>query len=228
MSVLNNPKGKPVLLTLQYTIRIILNHIKYSRNHIQNSTLQRKSNNQNILHYRSNNMTPYLTSDNDAKLKHGSDYIQNHNVTLNCDTAYLKYYNTKVDWSLRNNRLFCNIFASHKPITCNLCHSTDHTAGFCPELLLEKNQRSHKDNSHNAFSQNQTIDIYGRPKRFFQGKEICNNFNGERGCVRPACNRAHVCFTCNKEHSQLSCSQDRARSNKSKNFQSPRNQPQKS
>ena len=89
MSVLNNPKGKPVLLTLQYTIRIILNHIKYSRNHIQNSTLQRKSNNQNILHYRSNNMTPYLTSDNDAKLKHGSDYIQNHNVTLNCDITPL-------------------------------------------------------------------------------------------------------------------------------------------
>ena len=158
----------------------------------------------------------------------GKGFYEYHKQFSSKAAAYLKYYNTKVDWSLRNNRLFCNIFASHKPITCNLCHSTDHTAGFCPELLLEKNQRSHKDNSQNAFSQNQTIDMYGRLKRFFQGKEICNNFNGERGCVRPACNRAHVCFTCNKEHSQLSCSQDRARSNGSKNFQRPRNQPQKS
>ena len=151
----------------------------------------------------------------------GKGFYEYHKQFSSKAAAYLRYYNTKVDWSLRNNRLFCNIFASHKPITCNMCHSTDHTAGFCPELLLDKNQRSHKDNSHNAFSQNQTIDIYGRPKRFFQGKEICNNFNGERGCVRPVCNRAHVCFTCNEEHSQLSCSQDRARSNGSKKLPEP-------
>ena len=64
--VLNNPKGKPVHITLQYIVRIIFNYIKNTRNHIKNSTLQRASNNPNILHYRSNNMTPYLTLDNDA------------------------------------------------------------------------------------------------------------------------------------------------------------------
>ena len=33
--VLNNLKGKPVHITLQYTIRIISNHIKNTKKHIQ-------------------------------------------------------------------------------------------------------------------------------------------------------------------------------------------------
>ena len=32
--VLNNLKGKPVHITLQYTVRIIFNYIKNTRNHI--------------------------------------------------------------------------------------------------------------------------------------------------------------------------------------------------
>ena len=46
--------------------------------------------------------------------------------------AYLKYKNLKFDWSVRDNMLFCNIFANNKPVTCGICFSVTHHSGFCP------------------------------------------------------------------------------------------------
>ena len=37
-------------------------------------------------------------------------------------------------------------------------------------------------------------DSYGRQRVTYGGQEICNNFNGEKGCNRPRCNNLHVCL----------------------------------
>ena len=46
--------------------------------------------------------------------------------------AHLRYNNILVDWSVRNNSLFCNIFANLRPNTCDHCNSILHLTAFCP------------------------------------------------------------------------------------------------
>ena len=47
--------------------------------------------------------------------------------------------------------------------------------------------------------------VLNRTKTLYQGQEICNHFNKERGCFRINCKYAHLCLTCKKEHSQSRC-----------------------
>ncbi|KAK3106164.1 hypothetical protein FSP39_014029, partial [Pinctada imbricata] len=56
-------------------------------------------------------------------------------------------------------------------------------------------------------------DTYGRKRMFFSGKEICNNFNGERGCKLFMCNNSHICLDCKGDHSRLSCPNAKKRDN---------------
>ena len=68
----------------------------------------------------------------------GKGFYEYHKIFSSQAAAYLRYHNIKVDWSVRNNRLFCNVFMNHKPNSCNLCQCTTHSAGFCPQLLVNK------------------------------------------------------------------------------------------
>ena len=114
--------------------------------------------------------------------------------------AHLRYNNTKVDWSIRNNTLFCNIFANTRPNACNVCGSTFHVTGFCGQSV------SAQTKIH--VNQKQTEpDTYGRERINYLGRKICNNFNGARGCMSPKCRNFHVCLLCKGEHSRMSCSQ---------------------
>ena len=126
-------------------------------------------------------------------------------MLLSADAAaHLRYNNTKVDWSIRNNTLFCNIFANTRPNACNVCGSTFHVTGFCGQSV------SAQTNIH--VNQKQTEpDTYGRERINYLGREICNNFNGARGCMSPKCRNFHVCLLCKGEHSRMSCSQAKKR-----------------
>ena len=107
--------------------------------------------------------------------------------------ANLKYNNIPVDWSIRNNTLFCNIFANHKRNSCSKCHSVSHTTGFCPLSPYDfsgNNRRYDKCNN----------DTLCRQRIKFGCLEICNNYNGDKGCLRPRCNNFHVCLSCKKDH----------------------------
>ncbi|CAC5416792.1 unnamed protein product [Mytilus coruscus] len=75
--------------------------------------------------------------------------------------AHTRFNNIAVDWSSRNNTLFCNIFANTRPNTCNLCGSTFHTSDFC-------NQNSQKNRVRN----DESVDTYGRNRSFHLGREI--------------------------------------------------------
>jgi len=118
--------------------------------------------------------------------------------------AHLRYQNIQVDWSIRNNTLFCNIFANQKPNTCNLCNSTIHPSGFCPMQLHPNQANGIQSVVKNNFIRSAT-DSYGRPRQFYLGQEICNNYNGNRGCVMPRCNNLHLCVVCKREHSKMVC-----------------------
>ena len=115
--------------------------------------------------------------------------------------AHLRYNNRMVDWSVRNNSLFCNIFANLKPNSCDHCNSTLHLSAFCPTIL----QRPNSSGQTRPLRIDNLKDSYGRNRLFHMGKEICNNFNGIRGCTAPRCNNLHVCTTCKKDHSISMC-----------------------
>ena len=132
----------------------------------------------------------------------------------------LLVYNRKVDWSMRNNSLYSDIFTSYKPNSCRLCNSVSHTSVFCPQQLNEMQPSSYNESGLVTSNKTNNVDSMGRLKKFHQGREICNNFNGEKGCFRNRCVHAHVCLRCYQEHPQNKCS-----NMQTKNGQTPRNNP---
>ncbi len=52
---------------------------------------------------------------------------------------------------------------------------------------------------------NARVDNKGRPHILFDGREICNLFNGAWGCFRQLCSLAHICLKCKQPHSALHC-----------------------
>ena len=133
----------------------------------------------------------------DMASKYGKSFYEYHKQFSMKAAAHLKYQNIPVDWSVRNNTLFCNIFADQKANTCHLCHSVTHTAGFCPQLVAPTGE-VRKSN-----------DSLGRQKVFSQFKEICNHFNGDKGCTRQRCSFLHVCLTCKKNHPRTQCTESK-------------------
>ncbi|KAL3877964.1 hypothetical protein ACJMK2_035605 [Sinanodonta woodiana] len=119
----------------------------------------------------------------------GNGFYKYHKKFSLDAAAYLRCNNIGVDWSIRNNTLFCNIFANSKPNACSGCSSTFHDSEFC-------NQRS-----LNSYRK-ETIDAYGRERVLYLGKEICNNFNGTKG-VALRCRNIHVCLNCKGDHARL-------------------------
>ena len=141
----------------------------------------------------------------------GSGFYEYHRLFSLKAAANLRYNNIPVDWSVRDNTLFCNIFANLKPVACYNCASTSHTAAFCPQALDSQGDLSRTSRSYPSSKS----DSYGRQRVTYGGQEICNNFNGEKGCNRPRCNNLHVCLVCKKDHPKIRCED-------SKNDQSPK------
>lgn len=147
----------------------------------------------------------------------GSGFMDYHKQFSATAAAHLKHNNLKVDWSVRNNTLFCNIFANCAPVTCTHCASTIHTSGFCPRLLNDgaASSSSSPSSEGRQFASRfqaqgpsrSNLDMHGRTKMLFRGTEICNNFNGERGCFAKRCLYSHVCLLCNRNHSKVLCPQ---------------------
>ena len=123
----------------------------------------------------------------------GKGFYEYHRQFSLMAASHLKFNNILVDWSVRNNTLFCNLFASSKAQTCATCNSSLHLTGFCP-LNGSAGDKKQGD-----------IDSYGRKRQFHEGREICNNFNGSRGCQLPRCRNAHLCIECKGEHSKQNC-----------------------
>ena len=53
--------------------------------------------------------------------------------------AHLKFSNKKVDWSIRNDKLFASIFVNQPALSCYLCQSSLHMTAFCLNQLNKGN-----------------------------------------------------------------------------------------
>ncbi|KAK6185677.1 hypothetical protein SNE40_007858 [Patella caerulea] len=151
----------------------------------------------------------------------GKGFYEYHREFSAKAAAHPRVSNRKVDWSVQNNKLFCNIFANFTPNTCNHCNSVSHHTGFCPTLVENNfnngNMRPYFTNAQNG---NNSVNRYSyqpnnykndnqgnraNNKQFHLGKEICQNFNTEKGCYRYRCFFLHVCSSCKTEHSRAKC-----------------------
>lgn len=121
--------------------------------------------------------------------------------------AQLRYNNILIDWSVRDNTLFCNIFANQRPNTCSLCNSTLHTTNFCPRSTTDQRHISGTSKNRNMNTQG-VSDSRGRPRVYHEGQEICNNFNGHSNCNSSNCNFLHVCLVCKGSHKKINCPLD--------------------
>ena len=152
-------------------------------------------------------------------------YEYHRQFSLN-SASRLIYTNVPVDWSVRDNTLFCNIFANLTPKACIHCNSTLHWSGFCDSHLQSAqiqpyqhfNYPQHypiptqsstrdrsRDNSHTSSRE--------RNNSFHNGVEICFKYNGERGCDRVPCNFLHVCLNCRNSHPRSRCPHAKKRGN---------------
>jgi len=109
--------------------------------------------------------------------------------------AVLANDNIIVDWSIRDEGLYNDIFSGKPVNSCNFCHFTSHVSNFCP-LQLESNISCNQEPFRRPLKQadrQQPIDIHGRARLFHLGKEVCNNFNSEPGCSATSCIWAPCC-----------------------------------
>jgi hypothetical protein len=113
----------------------------------------------------------------------------------------------KIDWSLRDDDLYFQIFAGRRARTCEKCSSVDHTSEFCPSILHADLKTDLFTSTYNdSRSRNTVWPRFKRTPVFTADqREICFNFNGPRGCSNAACQRAHACLKCQQPHSQKDC-----------------------
>ena len=124
----------------------------------------------------------------------GNRFYDYHRQFSLLAASHLNFNNVLVDWSVRNNTLFCNLFANAKAQSCSSCGSTLHQTGFCHLTGSGSDKRSDTDH-------------YGRRKMYHEGREICNNFNGSKGCFAQKCRHVHVCLECKGAHPLSMCEQ---------------------
>ncbi len=140
----------------------------------------------------------------------GTTFYEYHRLFSARAAAMLQNHNIKIDWSTKDTNIFCMTFAGHTTISCNRCGSKTHTSPFCPqvgEVTMNANTMNKlKYASIPSKSYGKYQDSKGRSRTIQDGKEICNNFNGEAGCFRFNCNYLHACSLCKKRtHGVSNC-----------------------
>ncbi len=108
----------------------------------------------------------------------GNIFYEYHRAFSARAAQYLQIYNVKVDWSVRDNDLFCAITAGSKPQACPVCNSLSHTTMFCGQV--------DKSNASNSPS---------KARHTYNGVEICLKFNQGR-FIRNPCIFVHRCSLC--------------------------------
>lgn len=138
----------------------------------------------------------------DMAVKYGGSGFYEYHLQFSMKAAaHLKYNNTPVDWSVRDNSLFCNIFANKVPVTCQHCDSSSHGSAFCQSLTEPK------DHKYSAAKKDR--DGGAKPYQAYSGtnKMRCRYFNSHRGCAKEGCTFAHECAICKENHSRTRCPQ---------------------
>ena len=158
----------------------------------------------------------------DMGTRYPTGFYEYHRLFSAKAAAQLRYNNTPIDWSVRDNVLFCNIFTNIRPLSCSECDSSIHTTPFCPLLQQGNHTAARPARSVARPSTNyrrpspQTTDSHGRTRVFLDGQELCNNFNTLTGCRAMSCSYLHACLSCKGNHSNAACPLENAAPQKRK------------
>ena len=138
--------------------------------------------------------------------EHYGDVFYQYHVQFSRQAAAYMMKGIKVDWSKRHKDLFQLLIGGTKTKLCEHCSQADHQSPFCPTQISVPRPSRQRPTSGLESSKDGSRDSYGRLRVIFKGKEICNNFNGEKGCTRSACSFEHVCKKCKGSgHGQNAC-----------------------
>lgn len=138
--------------------------------------------------------------------EHYGDVFYQYHVQFSRQAAAFMVKGIKVDWSKRHKDLFQLLIGGTKTKLCEHCSQTDHQSPFCPTQINVQRPSRQRPNSGLDSTKDGYRDSYGRLRVMFKGREICNNFNGEKGCTRSACSFEHVCKKCKGSgHGQYAC-----------------------
>ena len=111
----------------------------------------------------------------------GTAFCEYHRSCSARAAALIQQQSVKVDWWVRDNGLFCSLFVGQKANVCSLCSSVAHLSSFCPLLANPKTHNHQFPRGNVTGRQN---DFQGRPRVSVGQREVCNNYNSERGCSR--------------------------------------------
>jgi len=138
----------------------------------------------------------------------GTTFYDYHCQFAQRAAALLRFNNICIDWSVRDEILYNNIFSGRPVNACTHCGTTSHASAFCAYQsdMPRRDPAPHRQ----AADRSRSNDLHGRPRLFHQQKEICNNFNSDSNCRVQTCTRAHVCTSCKGDHPKSACPLDKA------------------
>ncbi|MBV2113496.1 MAG: hypothetical protein KUF82_21295 [Candidatus Thiodiazotropha sp. (ex Ctena orbiculata)] len=132
---------------------------------------------------------------------YGEVFYQYHVQFSKQAAAYIEK-GIKVDWSKRHKDMFQLLIGGSKTKLCDHCSQSDHQSPFCPTQINVAHTSKQRPNAGLESSK----DRQGRQRITFRGKEICNNFNEEKGCAKQICPFEHICKRCKRPgHGQIKC-----------------------
>lgn len=122
-----------------------------------------------------------------------------------------------VDWSSKDRDILLMVMGGTRAKSCDHCKSPLHQTQDC--ILMMNGDRRNPPQSFYTFGGKTTgpgavpsqtpstvIDRRGRQREFFQGSQICNDFN-DRHCFRANCQFKHICKSCHSsDHASNVCS----------------------
>ncbi|XP_056000795.1 uncharacterized protein LOC130048272 [Ostrea edulis] len=146
-----------------------------------------------------------------ASTTKGSAFYDYHKAFSARASTLLQQRNIRIDWAIRDTKLFTTIFAGQTINRCEMCNSVTHSSHFCPRIKHNTLQSQSSASQQNPQTSS-LCDVQGRPRIKHKGKEICNNFNSVTGCQRKACNLVHICSECKfNNHAAPTCNKLKAK-----------------
>ena len=134
-------------------------------------------------------MDCYLANIMQIETSYGEKIDDYHKLFSAKATTALREIKVKSDWGVTDNDLLTLLAPHARPDVSKICHTIDHKTNFCP--LFSMNQ-DRLDLSRRKVQYSDRTDRRGRTRIVHDGKEVFNNYNSLRGCVRSACWFAHI------------------------------------
>lgn len=125
----------------------------------------------------------------------GASFYAYHKAFSRKAAAAWTNHGIKVNWGIMDNKIVAGLVLGKMP-----CIECGAPPGSCIHSTGKASRTEQKPKPGAR-----PFDKKGRPRVHHEGREICNNFNGNAGCFNPKCFYLHVCSKCFMDHSALQC-----------------------